>query len=175
MFTKRFSLFAAMFFILTSLSYAQSNKWSIAFMSSYFGDQARSSYQVTAIDKPVSLGIQLQYFLRGDLALQYSAESMNGKTHGSAGDELNVQSALALVAYPIEFGRFRPYLMQSFMWGKQSNTIAAATKTSLYYEFGLGTEFVLAGNMFTSIAAKLYSDGRNYHGWSTSITFGYRL
>ena len=175
MFTKLFNWFVAIFFIFTSLSYAQNNSWSIALKSSYFGDQARNLHQITAIDNPISMGIQLQFFPRADLALQYSVENMSGKTQEPNGNELNVQSSLALVAYPMEFRRFRPYFVQGVLWGRQNNNGEAVSRGSLYFEFGLGTEFALSGNLFSSLSTKMYTNGWNYHGWSTSLSFGYRL
>ncbi len=175
MFTKLFNLFIAIFLILTSLSFAQSNRWSIALKSSYFGDQSKISNQLTAIDNPISLGIQLQFFPAANLALQYSVETMSGKTQKPEGKELNVQSSFALLAYPIKFRRFRPFLTQGLVWGRQNNNGEAASRSNVYYEFGLGTEFILSGNLFSSMATKLYSDGLNYHGLSTSVSFGYRF
>jgi len=175
MFTKLFSLFVAMFFIFTGLLYAQNNSWSIAVKSSYFGDQSRNLHQVTAIDKPISLGMQLQFFLRTNLALQYSVENMSGKTQEPPGDELNVQSAFAIVAYPVEFGILRPYFLQGILWGRHRNNSEIESNNKIYFNFGIGTELVLSGNLFSSVAAKLYSDGLFYHGWATSVSFGYRF
>jgi len=175
MFTKLFNLFIAIFLIFTSMSFAQSNRWSIALKSSYFGDQSQISNQITAIDNPISFGMQLQFFPGENLAFQYSVETMSGKTQKPKGNELNVQSSFAFVAYPIEFWRFRPYLTQGLVWGRQNNNGVAASKSSVYYEFGIGTEFILSGNLFSSMATKLYSDGLNYHGLSTSLSFGYRF
>ncbi len=176
MFTQRFNLFVALFFLFTSSSFAQGNsRWSVGFKSSYFGDQSRQAYQITGIDMPISLGLQMQVFLRNDLALQYSAENMNGKTNESLGEELNVQSSFAIVAYPFKFWKFRPYLTQGILWRQRNSNREAVSKNNFYYEIGFGTEFTVSGNFYNSIAAKLYSDGGNYHGWSTSYSIGFRL
>ncbi len=175
MFTKFFHLFVALFFIFGSWVSAQDHSWSIALKSSYFGDQSRNSQQVTAIDKPISLGVELQYFLKNDVALQFSVENMSGKTQNPPGDELNVQSSLALVAYPVAFGILRPYLMQGILWGRNLNSNAAKSKNKIYFDFGLGTEIFLTGNVFSSFAVKSYSSGIVYHGWATSVSFGFRL
>ncbi|RMD99772.1 MAG: hypothetical protein D6814_04985 [Calditrichaeota bacterium] len=175
MFSRLFKLFIVMFLLAASVSFAQSSRWSIAVKSSYFGDQPQLSTQITAIDNPISFGMQLQFFPSENLALQYSVETMHGKTQKPEGKELNVQSSLAVVAYPIEMWRFRPYLTQGLVWGLQNNNSEATSRSSVYYEFGLGTEFILSGNLFSSFATKLYSDGLNYHGLSTSLSFGYRF
>ncbi len=173
MFTRVPILFIVLCFVLTSLSFAQNSRWSLALKSSYFGDQ--SSSKVTAIDNPISFGMQLQFFPAENLAVQYSIESLSGKTQKPEGKELNVQSSIALLAYPVKFWRFRPYLIQGLVWGRRNNNSELSARSSMYYEFGLGTEFVLFGNLFSSTATKLYSDGLNYHGVSTSLSFGYRF
>ncbi|MDQ7065469.1 MAG: hypothetical protein Q9P90_14625 [candidate division KSB1 bacterium] len=175
MFAKRFALIAAMVFIFAGLSHAQNSRWSLALKSSYFGDQSRNAHQLTAINKPISLGFQLQFYLRPDLALRYSAESLSGKTQTPPGNELNVQSSVAFVAYPIEFWMLRPYLIQGLLWKRHNNSSGTASNGNVYYEIGFGTEFVLSRKLFSSLAAKMYTDGRIYHGWSTSLSFGYRL
>jgi len=101
MFT-RLNLSIVLVLLFVSLPLAQHNNWSIAFMSSYFGDQAGNLHQVTAINKPISMGFQLQYFIRGDLALKHSVETLNGKVENAQGNELNVQSSLAIVGYPFQ-------------------------------------------------------------------------
>ena len=175
MFTKFFNLFITVFLLLASFTFAQDNKWSVALISSYFGDQAGNLNQITAIDKPISLVLQLQYLMRSGVALKYSVESLNGATKNAGGNELNVQSSFAIVGYPFEVWRFRPFLVQGVLWGQQNNNLEAKSKSSLYYELGIGTEFALSEKVFNSLAAKLYSNGWNYHGWSTALSLGFRF
>ncbi len=174
MFTKS-SIIITIVLVFTSGVYAQGNRWSFALTSSYFGDQSRIVHQVTAIDKPISLGMQLQYFMQPDFALQFSIENMSGKTLNPPGDELNVQSSLALMAYPFDFGFLRPYLLQGIIWGRDLNNNQITSRNNIYFDFGLGAEFLLTRNMFSSVAVKLYTDGGFYHGWGTSLSVGYRL
>ena len=176
-------LLASLFVLFAGRLHAQSDgRWRVALTSSYFGDQARPSHLTTTIRHlpavghgPISFGLQWQFFLRSDLALQYVAESLHGKTERLPGDELNVQSALSLVAYPLEFWRLRPFFQQGILWKWHRNAEAPDSKSRIYYEFGIGTELTLSRNWFSSLGAKLYSDGLNYHGWSTTFSFGYRL
>lgn len=175
MFTRIFNISIAVVLFLAGFAFAQNTKWSMAFMSSYFGDQAGNLYQVTAINKPISMGFQLQYFINSDLALKHSVETLNGEVKNDGSNELNVQSSLAIVGYPFEVWRFRPFLTQGILWIQQNNSLEGDSKGGFYYEFGLGTEFALSSRLFNSITTKLYSNGWNYHGWATSVSFGFRF
>ncbi len=175
MFTKLFHQSIAVLFLLAGFAFAQDNKWSVSFISSYFGDQTGNLYQVTAINNPISLGFQLQYFMRSDLGLKYAVESLYGETTNPNGNEFNVQSSFAIVGYPFKMWRFRPFLAQGVLWVQQNNNIESKSKRRFYYEFGIGTELALSAKLFNSFTAKLYTNGWNYHGWSTALSLGFRF
>ena len=172
MLRKLFSLTIVAMFIFTAQSFAQNN-WSIALKSSYFGDQTNTANRVTAIENPLSVGMQLQYHATENFALQYSVESLNGRTRENVGDELNVQSSLSAVVYPFHIGRFSPYVIQGFNWVQRMDNSVTNTSSSFNIQMGFGTEFAISNKLFYNMMAKMYSDAGVYEGWGTSFGLGY--
>jgi opacity protein-like surface antigen len=162
--------------ILTGMTYAeQASRWSIAFKSSYFGDQSNSSNRLTAVEDPLSLGFQLRYFPRQDIALQFADECLNGTTRENKGDELNLQVSLSALFFPIQFERLSPYLIYGLVWIQHNNNTETKSNNDFKFQFGIGSDFSLTGNIFYSAEVKTYTNGWNYQGWGTSFSIGYRL
>ncbi len=161
--------------VFTSMSFAQSTNLSIALKSSYFGDQSNDSHRLTAIDDPLSIGFQLRYFPRSNFALQFSAESLNGKTREKIGEELNVQASLSALVYPIHVGKISPYLTYGLIWVQHNNSNENKSNSEVNFQTGIGTDIAVLGNLIYSVDAKIYSDGLNYLGWGTSFSIGYKF
>ncbi len=174
--TKRINLLIIILVILTSMTYAeQPNRWSIGLKASYFGDQSNSSHRLTAVEDPLSIGFQLRYFPRHDMALQFADECLNGKTRENKGDELNVQASLSALFFPVQFERFSPYLTYGLVWVQHNTNTETKSNNDINFQIGIGSDFSMVGNIFHSAEVKLYTDGWNYQGWGTSFSFGYRL
>lgn len=160
-------------FASASLAVAQSRHLQVAMKSSTWGAQASSASQLTSIDRPLSWGVQLRYFPGTDWALQYSVETLNGKSNSPAGDELNIQSSFALLGYPVKFGWVSPYVIQGVTWIQRYNSDVLQTRNKLSFEFGVGVDFAIIGNAVFSSDAKIYSNGWLFQGWGMSFSFGY--
>jgi opacity protein-like surface antigen len=174
--TKLINLLIIVLVILTNITYAeQSSHWSIALKSSYFGDQSNSSHRLTAVDDPLSVGFQLRYFPRHDIALQFADECLNGKTKENTGEELNVQASLSTLFFPIQFGRLSPYIIYGLVWVQHNNNAEIKSNNDFSFQFGIGSDFSVVGNILFSAEVKTYTDGWNYQGWGTSFGIGYRL
>jgi hypothetical protein len=162
--------------ILTSITYAQqSSRWSIAVKSSYFGDQSNSSHRLTAVDDPLSVGFQLRYFPKHDIALQFADECLNGKTKENTDEELNVQASFSALFFPIQVGRFSPYIIYGLVWVRHNSNTETKSTNDINIQFGFGSDFSVSANIFFSAEVKTYTDGWNYQGWGTSFSIGYRL
>ncbi len=173
MFAKFLNFTLILCFALASLAVAQSGHLQVAMKSSTWGAQASSASQLTSIDRPLSWGVQLRYFPRSDWALQYSLETLTGKSNSPAGNELNIQSSFALLGYPAKFGRLSPYVIQGVNWMQRYNADAPQTRNKLSFQFGAGVDFAIIGNAVFSSNAKIYSNGWQFQGWGMSFSFGY--
>jgi outer membrane protein W len=174
--TKLINLLIIVLVILTSMTYAQqSNRWNIALKTSYLGDQSNSLHRLTAIEDPVSLGFQLRYFPRQEIALQFSNEYLNGKTRNNKGDELNIQASLSALFYPIQFERLSPYLIYGLVWNQHNSNSELKSDSDLNFQFGIGSDISITRSIFYSVNVKSYTNGWNFQGWGSSFSIGYRL
>jgi len=173
MFMKSLTFAVVLCFASIGPAPAQSGRIQVAMKSSTWGAQASSASRLTSIDRPLSWGVQLRYFPKSDWALQYSLETLNGKSSIRAGDELNIQSSFALIGYPVKFGRLSPYVIQGVAWTQRYNADMPQTRNKLSFLLGLGADFAVIGNAVFSADTKMYSNGWQFQGWGMSFSFGY--
>ncbi len=173
MIVKMFAITMVFCFMITEFAFAQHHRWSVAFKSAFFGTPTASTNAITTINTPVSLGLQLRYFFRQDMALQYSLENLSGKSNSLSGNETNVQSSLSLVSYPIKMGWFSPYFIQGASWRQRYNDGRINNQNQFSYQLGVGADLLFGGNWFSTVDAQMFTDGWHYQGWSASLSFGF--
>jgi hypothetical protein len=164
--------------VITSVSFAASNRLDVALKTSVWGDQTDAQNRVTSIKNPLSVGFQMRYHFRPDFALQLANESLKGSTYNSLGEGLNVHTSLSALVYPVKYGRVLPYVNFGFNWSQRHDPNTKSlhnTQNDLNVLTGIGFDLPLLGNMIYSLETRAYSDGLNYLGWGTTFSMGYRF
>ncbi len=175
MFSRLSYLAVGLLLVSADVSLGQSSRWSIALGSSYFGDQSNDAHRVTTLKNPWAIGFQSRYHLDHNSALQFSAQSLSGRTQAASGDELSLLASLSALVYPLRGTRVSLFLISGVMWIQSLREGEDASRTQLAFQIGIGSDLTLPGNLILSLEVKPYSDGWNYLGWGTSVYFGYRL
>ena len=170
---RLFAIIMMVCFILTESASAQTNRWSVAFKSSFFGTEPTNANSFTTINTPISMGVQFRFFFRKDLALQYSLENLSGQSNTLTGNERNVQSSLSFITYPLRMGWFSPFIIQGTSWRQRYNDGQVNNSNQFSYQLGIGADFLLGGNWFSTVDAQMFTNGWNYQGWSASLSFGF--
>jgi hypothetical protein len=77
--------------------------------------------------------------------------------------------------FPIQFERLSPYVIYGLVWVQHNNNTETKSNNDFHFQYGIGSDLSVTGNIFFSAEAKIYTDGWNYQGWGTSFSIGYRL
>ncbi len=161
--------------IVSGTAFSQSGKFNFAIQTGYYGDQNDSQNQLTSLKDPLSIGFQLRYHINQDVALQLANESLQGNAYQNAKEELNLQTSLSALFYPVQVWKFSPYISYGLSMSQLLDHNRANTKNNLNYLTGVGTDFLVTNRLFYSFGARFFSDGLDYLGWGTSLSMGFRF
>ncbi|NOZ03906.1 MAG: outer membrane beta-barrel protein [FCB group bacterium] len=165
---------AGLMIIAANVSFSQESGWTVALKSSYFQNQSAVTPRITSVKRPFSIGVQLRYNVLHDFAVQYSIESLNGKRKGNDGDELSIHNSLSALIYPANRRKISPYFISGVKWIQLNRNVDEQSKNEFSFQMGFGYDIPIIDKLVSNVEVKMYSDGFNYLGWSSSFHLGFR-
>lgn len=172
---KRITILTATVLLIAGTAFSQQGTWTAGLISSHFNN-FESDQRIDKMDNPFGYGLVVGYHLLDKAALSITGEYLNGNMQEQPGDETSIRTSFAAYIFPVQFGRFRPYVSGGLVYTHQSlkpENGSDETDNLFQLRESVGLDVMLVPRVFFNFDLAAYSDGFGYLGSVNSFGFRY--
>ena len=172
---KRFTILTAAILLTAATAFSQQGIWTAGLITSHFNN-FESNQRIDKMDNPHGYGLVVGYNILDKAALSVTGEYLNGNIQDQPGDETSIRTSFSAHIFPVQFGRFRPYISGGLVYMHQSlKPENGSDDTDHLFQLreSVGVDIMLIQRVFFNFDLAAYTDGFGYLGSVNSFGFRY--